>query len=129
MVKVFILTRSIAVQMVTTRNLLKIKGFSEAKVDKIKVIRFISSFLPRYSYNLLICPDGHLQTLRLSFRACSLTDIYLYILQESASKLIRNGFISATELSERRKFILKLSTGCKDFDEVSLGTLLYCSKT
>lgn len=30
------LTTVKAVQMVTTRNLLKIKGFSEAKVDKIK---------------------------------------------------------------------------------------------
>lgn len=64
------LTTVKAVQMVTSRNLLKIKGFSEAKVDKIK---------------------------------------------ECALKLIANGFISATELSERRKFILKLSTGSKVF--------------
>lgn len=42
-------------------------------------------------------------------------------IKESALKLIANGFISATELGERRKFILKLSTGSKEFDKLLGG--------
>ncbi|KAI8902464.1 Rad51-domain-containing protein [Globomyces pollinis-pini] len=73
-----------AIQMVTARNLLKIKGFTEAKVEKIK---------------------------------------------EGAKKLIANGFMTATELSLRRRFILKLSTGSKEFDKLVGGGIQSMSIT
>lgn len=65
-----------AVQMTTTRNLLKIKGFSDAKVEKIK---------------------------------------------ESANKLLKQGFITATQLEHRRKSVVKISTGSADFDKLLGG--------
>jgi hypothetical protein len=49
------------------------------------------------------------------------------MMQESANKLIANGFISATELSERRKFIISISTGSKEFDKVKITNLLILS--
>ncbi|KAI8927034.1 Rad51-domain-containing protein [Entophlyctis helioformis] len=64
------------VQMTISRTLLKIKGFSEIKVEKIK---------------------------------------------EAAAKLIANGFMTATELSQRRKCVIRISTGSKEFDKLLGG--------
>jgi meiotic recombination protein DMC1 len=78
------LTTVKSVQTITSRNLLKIKGFSEAKVEKVK---------------------------------------------EAANKLLQNGFITATELQHRRKFILKISTGSKEFDKLLGGGIQSMSIT
>eukprot|EP00842_Homolaphlyctis_polyrhiza_P005279 jgi/Hompol1/5752/HPOL_002073-RA len=72
------------VQMATCRALLKIKGFSEVKVDKIK---------------------------------------------EASAKLIGTGFITATELLNRRKCVLRISTGSSEFDKLLGGGIQSMSIT
>ncbi|KAJ3416843.1 Meiotic recombination protein dmc1 [Chytridiales sp. JEL 0842] len=65
-----------AIQMTTTRSLLKIKGMSEAKIEKVK---------------------------------------------EAANKLISSGFISGIDYAQRRKHVIKISTGAKEFDKILGG--------
>nr|KAJ3419490.1 Meiotic recombination protein dmc1 [Polyrhizophydium stewartii] len=72
------------VQMSTSRTLLKIKGFSEVKVEKIK---------------------------------------------DAACRLISAGFMTATELFVRRKSIVRLSTGSKEFDKLLGGGIQSMSIT
>ncbi|KAJ3038599.1 Meiotic recombination protein dmc1 [Rhizophlyctis rosea] len=64
------------VQMTTVRNLSKIKGLSEAKIEKIK---------------------------------------------ESANKLLPSGFITGMELDAKRKNVVRISTGSKEFDKLLGG--------
>ncbi|KAJ3180829.1 Meiotic recombination protein dmc1 [Gaertneriomyces sp. JEL0708] len=65
-----------AVQMTTIRNLSKIKGLSETKIEKMK---------------------------------------------EAAAKLLPATFMTGTELESKRKSVVKISTGCKDFDALLGG--------
>ena len=57
--------------MTTRRRLAAIKGFSEAKVDKIK---------------------------------------------EACAKIDQNGFLTALQVSEKRKEVFKITTGSKEFE-------------
>ncbi|KNC98933.1 meiotic recombinase Dmc1 [Spizellomyces punctatus DAOM BR117] len=65
-----------AVQMTTCRNLAKIKGLSEAKIEKMK---------------------------------------------EAANKLLPCSFMTGTELESKRKSVVRISTGCKEFDTLLGG--------
>ncbi|KAI8819220.1 uncharacterized protein EV422DRAFT_535612 [Fimicolochytrium jonesii] len=65
-----------AVQMTTSRNLSKIKGLSEAKIEKMK---------------------------------------------EAAGKLLPCTFVTGIELEAKRKSVVRISTGCKDFDTLLGG--------
>jgi meiotic recombination protein DMC1 len=62
--------------MTTVRALLKIKGMSEAKVDKIK---------------------------------------------EAAAKLVSSGFITGVDFAQKRKQVIKITTGAKEFDKILGG--------
>ncbi|KAL0090616.1 meiotic recombinase Dmc1, partial [Phycomyces blakesleeanus] len=64
------------VQMMTRKSLMRIKGLSEAKVDKIK---------------------------------------------DAAQKVEASGFVSATEVSNQRSKVLRISTGSKQFDTLIGG--------
>ena len=70
--------------MTHSKNLGKIKGISEAKIEKIK---------------------------------------------EAADKLVPGGFVLATEIAERRKHVLKISTGSKEFDKLIGGGVQSASIT
>lgn len=59
------------IQMTTRRRLIAIKGFSEAKVDKIK---------------------------------------------EACAKIDQNSFLTALQVSEKRKEVFKITTGSKEFE-------------
>ncbi|KAI8908846.1 meiotic recombination protein dmc1/lim15-like protein [Powellomyces hirtus] len=65
-----------AVQMTTARNLAKIKGLSEVKIEKMK---------------------------------------------DAAGKLLPCTFITGTEVESRRKSVVRISTGCKEFDTLLGG--------
>ncbi|KAI9193401.1 meiotic recombination protein DMC1/LIM15-like protein [Polychytrium aggregatum] len=65
-----------AVQMTTMRNLCKVKGMSEAKVEKIK---------------------------------------------EAANKLVPCGFITGVEFAEKRRHVIRISTGSKELDKLLGG--------
>ncbi|TPX61015.1 hypothetical protein SpCBS45565_g07355 [Spizellomyces sp. 'palustris'] len=70
------LTTVRAVQMTTCRNLAKVKGLSEAKIEKMK---------------------------------------------EAANKLLPCSFMTGTELESKRKSVVRISTGCKEFDTLLGG--------
>lgn len=70
--------------MTHSKNLGKLKGLSEAKIEKIK---------------------------------------------EAAEKLLPSGFILATEVAEKRKHVLKISTGSKELDKLIGGGVMSASIT
>ena len=70
--------------MTHSKNLLKIKGLSELKIEKIK---------------------------------------------EAADKLIPSGFITGSEIAQKRKAVLRISTGSKEFDKLIGGGVQTCSIT
>lgn len=72
------------VMSTTRRNMCKIKGLSEVKVDKIK---------------------------------------------DAAGKVMRCGFVSALIQSDIRKRVIKISTGCKAWDEILGGGISTMSMT
>jgi hypothetical protein len=87
--------------MTITRQLLKIKGLSEAKVEKIREV----------SANPLV----------IHFDA-SLTVSFFSI--QAAAKLVSNSFLTATEIGVRRAQVVRISTGSKEFEWVpSIGLL------
>ena len=73
-----------SVQQTTLKNLLKIKGLTEQKIDKIK---------------------------------------------DLCAKQLPQTFITATTVMQRRKHVLKTSTGCKEFDELLGGGIQTMSIT
>ncbi|KAJ3208060.1 Meiotic recombination protein dmc1 [Clydaea vesicula] len=73
-----------AVIMTHSRSLMKIKGLSEAKIEKIK---------------------------------------------EAAGKLIKSDFITGLECAQRRKSVIKISTGSKEFDKLLGGGIQSSSIT
>ena len=44
-------------------------------------------------------------------------------IKEATQKLIQNGFITGTEVQNRRKHIIKITTGCPEFDSLLGGGL------
>lgn len=80
----------------TRRNLLKIKGFSEIKVDKVKDA--LAKCQVRHFVTLCICEH------------------YSPELQPSGG-----GFQTAHELGQQRKRVVKISTGSKQLDTVLGG--------
>lgn len=85
----------------TSKRLLRIKGFSEVKVEKIK--------------------DA---AKKLSVSCCSLMTMYMsYILQPSAS-----GFITAAELKVIRGKCIRISTGSKQLDGILNGYVVGIAK-
>ncbi|XHG09121.1 Meiotic recombination protein dmc1 [Aspergillus wentii] len=83
----------------TRKTLLKIKGFSEVKVEKVK--EAIQKF----------------QVLKPSLSIRKLLDTFITdTIQPSAS-----GFITAMELCHQRKRVVRISTGSKQFDSILGG--------
>jgi meiotic recombination protein DMC1 len=79
----------------TRRTLLKIKGFSEVKVDKIK------EAIQKCQVSLLS------QCLRHN--------------ADRRGKPAASGFMTAMELGHQRKRVVKISTGSKQFDAILGG--------
>ncbi|KAJ3168390.1 Meiotic recombination protein dmc1 [Irineochytrium annulatum] len=42
-------------------------------------------------------------------------------IKEAAAKLINSGFVSGTDYALKRRFIIRISTGCKEFDKILGG--------
>jgi meiotic recombination protein DMC1 len=92
-----------SVHSATRRNLLKIKGFSEIKVDKVKDA-------------IVKCQVQHASWPSISRR------------HWPAVKPAGGGFQTAHELGQQRKRVLKISTGSKQLDTI-LGGWGYTSLT
>lgn len=84
-----------SVHSATRRNLLKIKGFSEIKVDKVKD----AITKCQVTYSLTIHYGQHLRNLQPA----------------------GGGFQTAHELGQQRKRVLKISTGSKQLDTILGG--------
>jgi meiotic recombination protein DMC1 len=85
-----------AVHAATRRNLLKIKGFSEIKVDKVKDALTKCQVRP----SLTLC---------------------IRQLHSPESQPSGGGFQTAHELGQQRKRVIKISTGSKQLDTVLGG--------
>ncbi|KAL0096117.1 meiotic recombinase Dmc1, partial [Phycomyces blakesleeanus] len=86
------------VQMMTRKSLMRIKGLSEAKVDKIKdAAQKVEESTPPKS------------------------GIYIYNTHTQKQCIYASGFVSATEVSNQRSKVLRISTGSKQFDTLIGG--------
>lgn len=83
-------------QMTITRQLLKIKGLSEAKVEKIREVGLGRSRARVDRTCLTLSPATH--------RA------------QAAAKLATNSFLTATEIGVKRAQVVRISTGSKEFE-------------
>ncbi|KAI0964085.1 hypothetical protein AcW1_000986 [Taiwanofungus camphoratus] len=89
------------VNMTTRRQLLKIKGMSEAKVEKIK----------EAAHKILVGP-------------LSADRIYTAIV----AKIQGSSFATGLEVQEKRKKVLIISTGSKSVDIILGGNIIICSR-